>query len=185
MKIIDPITGVKKQVTFDKDHKPVFTIIQGGLDNERKDAPVEEKKVSSGLRVALKGIYLEAWYPELPDLLFGCKDGFSFFNASDFQRKRGTKKDIRDFLANTPSVKIYTEKLGTDNSVRFADSGDVLLNEVFAIAYVEFIDPKFSIWLHDRMHDLMYNGMVVSDNYLAVAAKRRLPKKVLEKLIER
>ena len=183
MKVIDPITGVKKQVTFDKNHKPVFTIIQGGLDNERKDAPVEEEKISNGLELALKGIHLEAWYPELPDLLFGCKDGFSFFNASDFQRKRGTKKDIRDFLSNTPSIKIYAEKLGSDELMKFSDTGDVLLNEVLAIAYVEFVDPKFSIWMHDRIHELMYNGMVVSDNYLAVAAKRRLPKKVLEKLV--
>lgn len=184
MKIIDPITGVKKQVTFDKNHKPVFTIIQGDLNNERKDAPVEEEKVSSGLELALKGMYLEAWYPELPDLLFGCKDGFSFFNASDFQRKRGTKKDIRKFLSNIACIKVYADKLGADKLVRFSDTGDVLLHEVLAIAYVEFVDPKFSIWVHDRIHELMYNGMAVSDNYLAVAAKRKLPRNVLEKLIE-
>lgn len=183
MKVIDPITGVKKQVTFDKNHKPVFTVVKGDLDNKDNDVPVEEKEDFNGLEISSKGMRFEAWYPELPDLLFGCKDGFSFFNASDFQRRRKTNKDIRKFLSSTPCIKVYAEKLGADKLVRFSDSGDVLLHEVLAIAYIEFVDPKFSIWMHDRMHELMYNGMVVSDNYLAVAAKRRLPRNVLEKLI--
>lgn len=183
MKIIDPITGVKKQVIFDRKHKPVFTVVKGDLDNKDNDVPVEEKEDFNGLEISSKGMRFEVWYPELPDLLFGCKDGFSFFNASDFQRKRGTKKDIRDFLSSTPSIKIYAKKLGSDKLMKFSDTGDVLLNEVLAIAYVEFVDSKFSVWMHDRIHELMYNGMVVSDNYLAVAAKRRLPKSILEKLI--
>ncbi|WP_455625864.1 hypothetical protein [Parabacteroides sp.] len=186
MKIVDPITGVKKQVTFTKDHKPVFTIIQGGFDNERKDVPVEEEKVSSKLETPSDVMYWEAWYPELPDMRFTTVDGIGVFNASEFARKRGYEKDkdLKKFFSNTPCIAVYAKKLGTDKLIRFSEAGDVLLNEVLAFSFVEYVDPSFSIYMHDRMHELFYNGVVVSDNYLAVAAKRRLPRKVLEKLIK-
>lgn len=183
MKVIDPVTGVKKQVTFDKEHKPVFTVVKGDLNNKDNDAPVEEQEAPNRLEIASKGVYMEAWYKEIPDLMFGSKDGFTFFNASDFQRKRGTKKDIREFF-RLHSVKIYVEKLGVDKLMKFSDAGDVLLYEVLAIPYIEFIDPKFSLWLHDRVHDLLYKGVVVSDSYLAINIKKRFSKTMLEDLIK-
>ncbi|MDD2953283.1 MAG: hypothetical protein PHC95_08985 [Parabacteroides sp.] len=184
MKVIDLNTGVKKKVTFDKDHNPIFTAVNGDLNDNKVDVPAEGKEACNELEVPSKGMRLEAWYPELPDLLFGGNKEFSFFNASEFQRKRNVRKDIREFLANTPCVKVYAKKLNTDRLMKFTDNGDVLLHEVLAFAYVEYIDPVFSIYMHDRMHELFYNGMVVSEIYLAVAAKRRLPKSVLEELMK-
>lgn len=83
-------------------------------------------------------------------------------------------------------IGLYAKRLGLDNPEQLFltdDNGDTMIHEVLAFSFVEYVDPSFSIYMHDRMHELFYNGMVVSDNYLAVAAKRRLPKSVLEKLV--
>ncbi|WP_455620891.1 hypothetical protein, partial [Parabacteroides sp.] len=156
MKVID----VKKQVTYDKNHKPIFTVIKGDLDNEHTDAPVEEKKVSNGLEVASSEMYWEAWYPELPELKFSTIDGIEVFNASEFARKRGYEKDkdLKQYFASTPCIAVYAKKIGAEKLVRFSEAGDVLLHEVLAFSFVEYIDPSFSIYMHDRMHELFYNG---------------------------
>lgn len=65
------------------------------------------------------------------------------------------------------------------------DNGDILLNAYLAFSFVEYVDINFSIYMHDRMHELFSNGVIVSDNYLAVAAKQRLPKKVLNQLADK
>lgn len=132
----------------------------------------------------------EAWYPELPDLLFGQVMGVSVFNATAFMNNREVDQSqcSIDNYKETCSVilDLYARKLGLDSPEQLFltdDNGDTMIHEVLAFSFVEYIDPSFSIYMHDRMHELFYNGMVVSDNYLAVAAKRRLPKSVLEKLV--
>lgn len=183
MKTANPFLGVKKQVTFDKAHEPIFTVVKGDISDKGSDVSDEEEEGVNEMEIPLKGIYMQAWYTEIPDLTFGRKDGFTFFNASDFQQKRGTKKDIRDFF-KLHTVKVYVEALGVDKLMRFSDAGDVLLYKVLAIAYVEFIDPKFSLWMHDRLHELLYNGVVASDSYLAINIKKRFSKTMLEDLIK-
>lgn len=131
----------------------------------------------------------EAWYPELPDLLFGQVMGVSVFNATAFMDNRNidqSKCNISDYKEiYSTIINLYAKKLGFDSPEQLFltdDNGDTMIHEVLTFSFVEYIDPAFSIYMHDRMHELFYNGMVVSDNYLAVAAKRRLPKSVLEKL---
>ena len=59
------------------------------------------------------------------------------------------------------------------------------MHAYLAFAFVAYVDPNFSIYMHDRMHELFTNGFLVSDNYLVVSAKQRLPKKVLNQLAEK
>lgn len=132
----------------------------------------------------------EAWYPELPDLLFGQVMGVSVFNATAFMNSREVDQsrcNIEDYKKMySVIIGLYAKRLGLDNPEQLFltdDNGDTMIHEVLAFSFVEYVDPSFSIYMHDRMHELFYNGMVVSDNYLAVAAKRRLPKSVLEKLV--
>lgn len=116
--------------------------------------------------------------------------GVSVFNATAFMNNREVDQSqcSIDNYKETCSVIIdlYARKLGLDSPEQLFladDNGDTMIHEVLAFSFVEYIDPAFSVYMHDRMHELFYNGMVVSDNYLAVAAKRRLPKSVLEKLV--
>ena len=132
----------------------------------------------------------EAWYPELPDLLFGQVMGVSVFNATAFMNSREVDQsrcNIEDYKKTySVIIGLYAKRLGLDNPEQLFltdDNGDTMIHEVLAFSFVEYVDPSFSIYMHDRMHELFYNGMVVSDNYLAVAAKRRLPKSELEKLV--
>lgn len=130
-----------------------------------------------------------AWYPELPDLLFGHVMGVDVFNATKFIELRDANPEVftvDDFksryedLINTYAIKLNYE----DSNDLFLtdDNGDTMIHAHLAFAFVSYIDPNFTIYMHDRIHELFSNGVLFSDNYLAVAAKQRLPKKVLNQL---
>lgn len=131
----------------------------------------------------------EAWYPELPDLLFGQVMGADVFNATKFIELRNANQDtvtVDDFKNKYDElIYAYAKKLKFDNPndlFLIDDNGDTMIHAHLAFAFVSYIDPNFTIYMHDRMHELFSNGVLLSDNYLAVAAKQRLPKKVLNQL---
>lgn len=131
----------------------------------------------------------EAWYPELPDLLFGHVMGVDVFNATKFLELRCIDQviiNVDDFkMKNDMLVNYYANKLGfSDPNDLFLvdDNGDTMIHAHLAFAFVSYVDPNFTIYMHDRMHELFSNGFLVSDNYLAVSAKQRLPKNVLNQL---
>lgn len=131
----------------------------------------------------------EAWYPELPDLLFGHVLGVDVFNATKFLELRKADQEkftVDDFKQkNITLINSYSKKLQFDDLndlFLIDDNGDVMIHAHLAFAFVSYVDPEFTIYTHDRIHELFSNGFLVSDNYLAVSAKQRLPKKVLTQL---
>ena len=168
-KVVDQYHEVKKRM---------FGRIDGTLDNAPHFG-------GAGKRINLDNIHFEAWYPELPDLLMGTVDKVGVFNASEFLRRRKSDKNVEDFLCECKVIKTYQNRLKTKEMAFNCDNGDILLNAYLAFSFVEYVDINFSIYMHDRMHELFSNGVIVSDNYLAVAAKRRLPKKVLNQLADK
>lgn len=131
----------------------------------------------------------EAWYPELPDLLFGNVMGVDVFNATKFIQLRDANQEVftvEDFKSRYEDlINTYATKLNFEDSNDLFltdDNGDTMIHAHLAFTFVSYVDPNFTIYMHDRIHELFSNGVLFSDNYLAVAAKQRLPKKVLNQL---
>ncbi|WP_293670680.1 hypothetical protein [uncultured Parabacteroides sp.] len=133
----------------------------------------------------------EVLYPELQELYFGEINGINVFDATKYlelKKVDPAQYNLDDFKdKNQDMINRYANKLGYDDPdyLFFIDeAGDVMIHAYLAFTFVSYVDPQFVIYMHDRMHDLLFDGFVVSDNYLACMAKRRLPKKVLNRLIE-
>lgn len=131
----------------------------------------------------------EAWYPELPDLLFGQVMGVDVFNATKFIELRGVDTSMVNVenykTTDIVTIREYSKRLGLNDPEQMFlvdDNGDVMIRAHLAFSFVSYVDPQFSIYMHDRIHELFYNGVIVSDSYLAATAKNRLPKSVLQQL---
>lgn len=158
-RVIDAYNNVTQKETNE------YHVVGSTLDNIRK----------------VEHLCFNAWYPELPDLLFGTVNGIDVFNASEFLRRRKSDKHVEDFFNSHKAITAYKGKIKPEE-IRIDYNGDILLNAYLSFAFVEYADPNFMLYMHDRIHELFSNGVLFSDNYLAVAAKQRLPKKVLNQL---
>lgn len=179
--------------TYNKIQGKDIDVVNGTLDNT--PAPLHKGSTDiqcvKSVKMSLKHNY-RAWYPELPDLLFGHVIGVDVFNATKFLELRNadlevfTVDDFKD--RNKSLINYYADKLKINDSNELFlvdDNGDTMMHAYLAFAFVAYVDPNFSIYMHDRMHELFTNGFLVSDNYLVVSAKQRLPKKVLNQLAEK
>lgn len=176
--------------TYKKIQGKDINVVNGTLDNTpapHNSGSANIQRVKSE-KTCLKHNY-RAWYPELPDLLFGHVMGVDVFNATKFLELRNADLEVftvDDFKErNEPLINYYAEKLKINDPTELFlvdDNGDTMIHAHLSFAFVAYVDPNFSIYMHDRMHELFTNGFLVSDNYLVVSAKQRLPKNILNQL---
>lgn len=114
--------------------------------------------------MSLKHNY-RAWYPELPDLLFGHVMGVDVFNATKFLELRNadlevcTVDDFKD--RNKSLINYYADKLKiNDPNELFLvdDNGDTMMHAYLAFAFVAYVDPNFSIYMHDACMSCLLMG---------------------------
>lgn len=165
--------------TYNKIQGKGINVVNGTLDN----TPAYSTYIKL---IETKCTYLNVWYPELPNLLLGTVDCTDMFNASEFLVRRKSDKDVIGFILQyKETIDKYADKLGMKQLIFRTQNNEYLIHAHLAFAFVSYVDPNFTIYMHDRMHELFSNGFLVSDNYLAVSAKQRLPKKVLNQLAEK
>lgn len=58
-------------------------------------------------------------------------------------------------------------------------TGDILIDESFALLFVAYIDPAFGVYMIDRMSEMLLNGIVLSDTAIVMLSKERLNKEQL------
>lgn len=122
--------------------------------------------------------------PEFPDLLFGTEieSGRPYFDATVYLQKQAPHKNIQHFFAQ---YKKPIESLCEAYEVKYKDfckinqKGHYLIDGNFTYLFIAFADPNFLGYVCDRIHELFTNGVVVSDTYLLMAARERLPKEML------
>lgn len=165
--------------TYNKLQVKDVSVVDGTLDNTPAYLPYIKP-------IETKCTYFNAWYPELPDLLLGTVDCTDMFNASEFLVRRKSDKDVTGFILQyEETINKYADKLEMKQLIFRTQNNEYLIHAHLSFAFVSYVDPNFTVYMHDRMHELFSNGFLVSDNYLAVSAKRRLPKKVLNQLAEK
>lgn len=125
-------------------------------------------------------------YNEFPDLLFGTDEKENgYFNATHFISKKGDpeKHNVRSFdmkfihwkNALCEAYDLQSEDVMLTNK----QTGDILIDESFALLFVAYIDPAFGVYMIDRMSEMLLNGIVLSDSAIVMLSKERLSKEQL------
>lgn len=131
----------------------------------------------------------EQMFPEFPELLFGrqIEGGATlarvYFDASKFAESKGlpfTSVEIFLKAYEAPiSAIIDTLKLPEADMCRMNTEGHVLIESSLLYLFISFVEPRFLLYIFDRMDELFATGFTVSDTYLLSRARVRLPMEVL------
>lgn len=130
-------------------------------------------------------ICTEQSIPEFPNLLFGTEteSGRQFFDATAYLQQQDPPKNIQNFFS---LYKKPIESLCEAYDIPYNDyykvnkSGHYLIDGNFTYLFIAFVEPNFLGYMCDRIHELFSKGVVVSDTYLLVTARERLPQEMLE-----
>ncbi|MCY1134054.1 hypothetical protein OWT79_10630 [Bacteroides fragilis] len=129
-------------------------------------------------------------FGEFPDLLFThSNDGDEFCDATGFIESRGCtdSHSVDDFIeVCKPWVNAVCANysLELDRITVVAPSGHILIDSSLALLFVSYIDTEFSVYVYERIAELLISGIILSDTTLVLMAKDRLTKEVLLNLID-
>jgi len=124
--------------------------------------------------------------PEFPDLLFGKQsDGKSmFFDVSAYLESKGLSSSLADdFLKSyeKPIADLILQlQLPEAKVCSLNTEGHVLIDGSLVYLFISFVEPRFLLYMFDRMDELFTTGVSVSDTYLAQNTLRRIPLEVLK-----
>lgn len=127
--------------------------------------------------------------PEFPNLLFGTQidTGITYFDATSYLQKQAPDKSVNIFFVE---YRRQIQDLCNSYDIQQKDvckineQGHYLIDGNFTYLFISFVEPNFTAYIFDRIHELFANGIVVSDTYIVQTAKSRLPKEVLTQLTE-
>lgn len=131
----------------------------------------------------------EHLFPEFADLLFGTHtDGSVYFDASAFADSKGLGPSAVDAFFNAYSTPInaiisLSELRPADICTRNPE-GHLLIESSLTYLFISFVEPRFLLYMMDRMNELFSQGITVSDTYLVTKMKSRIPKEVIMKLMD-
>lgn len=120
-----------------------------------------------------------ARYPEFPELLFASdKDENLYFDATLYIEHKGdiTKHSPIDFarkfsfwFESAKDIYDINATIVTDDAI-----GHVLIDESLALLFICYIDPQFSMYIIERISEMLLNGFVLSDTCITQMARDRL-----------
>lgn len=128
----------------------------------------------------------ERLFPEFPELLFGRQpDGEAiYFDASNFAKSKKLSASTVDNFLKSYSVPIdavvRTAQLNEATVCRMNREAHVLLDSSLLYLFISFVEPRFLIYMFDRMDELFSTGFCVSDSYLVNKTLSRIPMEVLK-----
>lgn len=130
----------------------------------------------------------EQLFPEFPELLFGRQPEGSvmYFDASAYTKSKGLSSSAVDkFLSSYEApidAIVKTLQIPDNEACRINTEGHVLLESSVLYLFLSFIDPRFLLYIIDRMDELFATGVAVSDAYLVRKTRARIPLEVLQQL---
>lgn len=129
----------------------------------------------------------ERLIPEFPDLLFGkqSEGNKMFVDVSAYLESKGLSSSLVDDFIKSYEKPIadMLQLLQLDEAdvCRMNTEGHVLIESSLLYYFISFVEPRFMLYMFDRMDELFANGVTVSDTYLAHQTLRRIPLEVLKK----
>ena len=126
-----------------------------------------------------------AKYPEFPELLFASdKEGTLFFDATLYIEHKGdiTKHSPASFARKFSFWFESAKDIYDINATIVIDNATshVLIDESLALLFVCYIDPQFSMYMIERISEMLLNGFVLSDTCITQMARDRLNLKNLK-----
>ena len=121
-------------------------------------------------------------YGEFPDILFGETDGVVYFDATHYAqvKKVSEMSVLLEFDHHFMWwMKIFEKIYGIsieDMIIQDADSGHVLFEESLVLLFIAYLDPNFSVYMLERISEMLINGLVLSDTVLMAPMKERFRK---------
>ncbi|MFR9542985.1 MAG: hypothetical protein SNH27_13120 [Rikenellaceae bacterium] len=122
-----------------------------------------------------------AKYSEFPELLFASDNSENlYFDATLYIKRKG------DVAQHSPVDFANKFKFWVDSAQRIYEidnqsvmvtddaTGHILIDESLALLFVCYIDPQFSIYIVERISEMLLNGFVLSDTSIAQMASDRL-----------
>lgn len=61
-------------------------------------------------------------------------------------------------------------------------TGHILIDESLALLFVAYIDPDFGIYMLERISEMLWRGITLSDTHVLMLANERLTKDQLSNL---
>lgn len=131
----------------------------------------------------------EPAFPEFSDLLFGTSNdnGNSFFDATAYIQSKNISKTVLDFFSKYEEpikALMGSYNMEEDQICVLNQEGHYLIDSNLTYLFISFVEPDFLAYVCDRIHDLFVMGFCISDTYLVQSVKHRLPKELLETIIE-
>lgn len=130
-------------------------------------------------------------YGEFPDLLFTVSnDENEYCDVTSFmeERKCTNSHSVEGFMkVCKPWINAFCKaySLDVDKLILIAPNNHILIDSSLALLFVSYIDTEFSVYVYERMADLLVSGIILSDTTLMLMAKDRLSKEVLLNLIDK
>lgn len=130
-------------------------------------------------------------YGEFPDLLFTVSnDGNEYCDVTSFmeERKCTDSHSIDNFMkVCKPWINAFCKvySLDVDKLTLVAPNNHILIDSSLALLFVSYVDTEFSVYVYEKMADLLVSGIILSDTTLILMAKDRLPREVLLNLIDK
>lgn len=131
----------------------------------------------------------EIRYKEFPDLLFGKScDNSVYFDSTHYIQVNGDvrKHSVKNFeLGFIHWINAISEAYSIpriDLIVQDETTGHILIDESLALLFVAYIDPEFGIYMLERMSEMLYRGITLSDTHVLMLANERLTEDQLSNL---
>lgn len=130
----------------------------------------------------------EQLIPEFPELLFGRQNEWSatYFDASVFtsQKNLSSSTPVKFLEAYEVPIRALLGELQLDSAdaLFMNTEGHFIIDSLLLYLFLSFTDPRFMLYMFDRMDDLFQTGVAVSDTTVIRLAKSRIPADILRQL---
>lgn len=143
-----------------------------------------------GRTLKKSAIFNDHSFPEFPEMAFGAidDDGKSYFDATSYLHYiHKSDLSIEEFFNsyNAPiSAMVKAYELDHDELCIADKDGRYLIDSSLCYIFIAFTNPDFWAYMMDRINDMFHHGFCISDTFLHGFARQRLPKEVLQAMID-
>lgn len=128
-------------------------------------------------------ICTEPGIAEFPELLFGTTtDQHIYFDATAYIQHISPNLHTTDFFqqyAVQINAILGSEDIAQSVACAIDPHGHILIDSTLVYLFISFVKPEFLSYMCQRIDELFTNGIVLSDTFIASAAKSRLTPEIL------
>lgn len=124
---------------------------------------------------------------EFPKLLFGTDEASNktYFDATSYLQQLSPSRPISHFWNQyRPQISALCNayKIPVEDIYKINDEGHYLIDGNLVYLFISFVEPDFLAFMCDRTHEILTEGISVSDTYLVQSVRNRLSSEVLKQI---